>query len=137
MKFTVCESINPPVKELLQRYFVLWYCPVDSSSEWGQYAAGLGSFTLPLISVISTADSENYLDRTTAVQSPNSFYVRLKAHIGDIDHSTSITLADAILSLTVVVGTDLQSAIYQDGDINGDKKIGLPEAVYLLRELAQ
>jgi len=137
MRFTVCESTNPPIKELLQRYFILWYCHVDNSTEWYPYASGLGSFILPLISVISAVDSENYLDRTTSVQYANDFYIRLKAHIGDLDHSGSINLSDVILSLGVLTESQTQTTVYQDGDIDGDQNIGLPETVYLLNELAQ
>lgn len=135
MRFTVCESTSPPIKALLEQHFVLWYCHVDNSNEWYPYAAGLGSFTLPMITVISMNDSGNYLDRSTSVQYPNDFYARLKAHIGDVDHSVSITLSDVILSLQLLTSSQTQS-LYKDGDINGDKQIGLPEVIYLLRELS-
>jgi len=86
MRFTVCESTNPPIKELLERHFILWYSNVDNYTEWYPYAADLGGFTLPLIAVIDVFDDSVYLDRTTGVQYPADFYERLQAYIqGDIN----------------------------------------------------
>lgn len=81
MKFTVCEQTSPSVKSLIEQHYIPWYCNVDNSTEWYTYASGLGSFTLPLISIIDPADSNNYLDRTTGVQYANAFYERLQSHI--------------------------------------------------------
>lgn len=122
---------------MLEQYFVLWYCDVDASSEWYPYAGNLGEITLPLISIISTVAQGNYLDRSTAIQYENEFYARLRSHIGDIDHSVSITLLDVVLSLQTVTKRENQVTIFQDGDINNDKKIGIAETIYLLNEVAQ
>ncbi len=136
MRFTVCESTTPPVKALLQQHFILWYCDVNSSHEHRPYASGLSSYTLPLVCVISMADSDNYLDRTTSRRYANVFYDRLKSHIGDIDHSVSITLKDVILTLQVLTNYQTVSTVYNDGDIDGDARIGLQEAIYLLDEIS-
>ena len=137
MRFTVCESTNPGIKSLLEQHFILWYCNVDDSDEWYPYAYNLGTITLPLISIISTVAQNDYLDRSTAVQYAGDFYARLKAHIGDMDHSVSITLSDVVLSLQVLTDSADQAMIFQDGDINSDNKIGLAETIYLLNEIAQ
>lgn len=137
MRFTVCESTGPAIKNLLGQHFILWYCDIEVSTEWYPYASNLGEITLPLISIISTVDQNNYLDRSTAIQDAGNFYTRLKSHIGDIDHSVSITLSDVVLSLQALTQRGNQAAIFQDGDINNDKKIGLAETIYLLNEVAQ
>ena len=80
MRFTVCESSDPPIKATIEEHYVPWYSNVDSSTEWYQYASGLGSFTLPLISIIEPDDSDHYLDRTTGVQAPDVFYDRLRQY---------------------------------------------------------
>ncbi len=82
MQNTVCEMTSPPIKPLIQRRYVPWFCEVDSSSEYRVYATGLGSFTLPLICCIDPTDPDNYLDRTTSVQDPQVFYNRLLARAG-------------------------------------------------------
>jgi hypothetical protein len=79
MKNTVCET--PSVRQVIDANYVCWYCPVDSSTEWYPYAAGLGSFTLPLMCVIDPGDSTNYLDRSTGTQSVSVFKDRLSSHL--------------------------------------------------------
>ncbi|NJL60260.1 MAG: hypothetical protein HC887_12145, partial [Desulfobacteraceae bacterium] len=80
MKNTVCESLSPPIKSLIEQYFIPWFCDVDNSTEWYSYASGLESFTLPMICVIDPNSSSSYLDRTTDVQDPQVFYSRLSQY---------------------------------------------------------
>ena len=77
MKNTVCESETPAIRSLIEQYFILWFCPIDTSKEWYGYASGLGSFSLPMICVIDPNDSGRYLDRTTGIQDSPVFYSRL------------------------------------------------------------
>ncbi len=79
MKNTVCES--PSVRQVIDANYVGWYCVVDTSTEWYSYAAGLGSFTLPLICVIDPGDSTTYLDRSISTQSAAYFKDRLSSHL--------------------------------------------------------
>jgi hypothetical protein len=74
---TVFESTSPPIKDLIEQSYIPWYCNVDNSTEWYDYASGLGAFTLPLICIIDPNDSDTYLDRTTDVQDTQVFYSRL------------------------------------------------------------
>lgn len=77
MRSTVSESTSLPIKELIQKHYIPWYCDVDTSTEWYAYASGLGSFILPLIAVIDPAAPNTYLSRTTGIQSPTDFYAKL------------------------------------------------------------
>jgi hypothetical protein len=77
MRYTVCESVSPAVRDLIEESFVPWFCDVDASTEWGIYSYGLGNFTLPLICVIDPNDPDKYLDRTTAIQGVEEFHTRL------------------------------------------------------------
>jgi hypothetical protein len=77
MKSTVCESVSPAIRSLIQCEYVPWFCDVDSSQEWQAYASGLGSFTLPMICCIDPKNSATYLDRTTSIQEKQPFYTRL------------------------------------------------------------
>jgi len=98
MKGTVCES--EPIKRLVQDNYVAWWCPVDDSSEWGRYAAGLGGFILPLICVIDPGDANNYLDRTTSVQYPAEFETRLRSHLPSVLPRPSLVKDGANVYLT-------------------------------------
>jgi len=83
---SVCESTSPPIKDLIEQSFIPWFCFVDYSTEWYDYASGLGTFTLPLICIIDPNDSETYLDRTTGIQDIQVFYLRLLQYsMGDAD----------------------------------------------------
>ena len=67
MLTNVCESLSPPVKELIQDRYVPWYCDLDTNADWQPYASGLGTFSLPLICCIDPNTTNQYLDRTTGV----------------------------------------------------------------------
>jgi hypothetical protein len=75
---TVIQSIWPEIKGLLREHFIVWYCEVDSSTEWHPYASGLGSFPLPLICLIDPVHGDEYLDRSTGIQTPEEFYARIR-----------------------------------------------------------
>ncbi len=138
MRFTVCESTNPPIKELIEEQYIPWYCDVDTSTEWWAYASGLGSFILPLIAVIDPNTPNTYLNRTTGIQSAADTYARLSvATDGDVDHSGGVDLVDAILTLQVISGSASFVPVYADGDISGDQQLGLAEVVYILDQLVQ
>ena len=56
---------------------------------------------------------------------------------GDIDRDGAITLSDAILAMKIMVGTDSSERTFMFGaDVDGDKRIGLPEVIYVLQRLA-
>ena len=72
------ESINPPIKSLIEQYFTPWYSDVDASSETDIYLTGIpGEYYLPLICVIDPDDSLHFLDRSTGGIELQSFYARL------------------------------------------------------------
>ena len=54
---------------------------------------------------------------------------------GDVNNSGSVDLADAILVLQLLAGTN-PIGINLGADINGDGKIGLAEAIYILQHVA-
>jgi len=55
---------------------------------------------------------------------------------GDVEGNSSVDLGDAILSLQVSVGITPSATLYAAADVNGDSRIGVPEAVYALRKVA-
>lgn len=56
---------------------------------------------------------------------------------GDIDNNGEIDLADAILSLQVMIGmADTPGQVYKEADVNGDLAIGLAEAIFCLMSTA-
>ncbi len=56
---------------------------------------------------------------------------------GDINHSGSLNLTDAIVTMKLLTSTDMFSPVYKDADVNNDKKISLQEAVYVLRKISE
>ena len=54
---------------------------------------------------------------------------------GGINADVSVDLADAILALKVSVGIS-GGDIYPDRDVNGDGKIGIEEALYILQKVS-
>jgi hypothetical protein len=78
MKNFVAESETPPVKALINDYFVPWYSDIDESRDHTNYISGLSSsWVLPLICVIDPDQPSQYLDRSTGVQQAPVFYQRL------------------------------------------------------------
>ena len=98
---TVCESLSPSVKALIQARYVPWYSEVDSNADWQPYASGLGSFTLPLICCIDPNTTNQYLDRTTAIQMAEGFYDRLLTHAMANGPSIQLSLTNGRVSLMI------------------------------------
>ncbi len=73
----VCESAEPAIKALIESEYVPWFCNIDSSDDWRPYAAGLSSFSLPLICTIHPTNSATYMDRSVSIQGTKTFYARL------------------------------------------------------------
>ena len=59
------------------------------------------------------------------------------ANPGDLNHSGSVDLIDAIQAMKVTAGISLSSEdIFTDADVNKDNRIGLEEAIYALQVIA-
>ncbi len=56
---------------------------------------------------------------------------------GDVSSDGKADLADVILSLQVVTGHTLPQAPNLEGDVNGDGRIGMEEALYILQRLSE
>ena len=55
---------------------------------------------------------------------------------GDIDNSKTVDLRDAVLAFQLLSRIKLSSAVYEESDISGDRRIGIEEAVYILQVLS-
>ena len=77
MIFKVFESVKPPVKDLLQKKYVLWFANADESKEWYPYARELEEIKLPLICIIDPDGTQKYEDRTTGRQHSPTLYTKL------------------------------------------------------------
>jgi hypothetical protein len=56
---------------------------------------------------------------------------------GDVDGSGSVNLSDAILGLQIVDNITVQNDIHLESDVNDDNRIGLPESVHVLQQVAE
>jgi hypothetical protein len=71
------ESVNPPIRNLIQQYFIPWFSDIDASFETDIYVTGMAYYYLPLICVIDPNDSLHFVDRSTGGIELQSFYARL------------------------------------------------------------
>ncbi|RLB10301.1 MAG: hypothetical protein DRG39_06560 [Deltaproteobacteria bacterium] len=56
---------------------------------------------------------------------------------GDLNEDGKIELKDAIIALKVAAGLLVNQKIYLEAEPTGDGKIGLDDAIFILRKLAQ
>lgn len=104
MHDTVCESVTPPVKALIQEGYVPWYCNMNNSSEWAPYATDLTSFTLPMICIINPTNAAVYVDRSFNIQLAKTFYPRLLNQAGfqmTNAHINSISVSNGVARIEV------------------------------------
>ena len=55
---------------------------------------------------------------------------------GDINQDYTVDLIDATLALQLMAGINPAHAIYKTADVDGDDKVGIEEAVFILEEVA-
>lgn len=53
---------------------------------------------------------------------------------GDINNDGVVNLTDAILALQVSSAVNIMARVYNEADVNGDQKIGLPEMIFILQK---
>jgi hypothetical protein len=120
---TVCESLSPPVKALIQDRYVPWYCDLDTNADWQPYALGLGNFSLPLICCIDPNTTNQYLDRTTGVPTTQDFYDRLLADAMANGPSIQLSLTRGMVSLMItnltVGSTNRVERSFDPSDLGG------------------
>lgn len=80
-----------------------------------------------LTSVEGLAYYRETMGRATPVQN---------VYTGDVDGDLDVDLSDAILSLRILAGFPLTQSIGGDADVNGDGKVGLAEAIYIMRNVS-
>ncbi|MGE0086447.1 MAG: carboxypeptidase regulatory-like domain-containing protein [Desulfococcaceae bacterium] len=92
-----------------------------------------------------TAQADAYQDKTgiaVTVVKAGSHTVNITMSFvpvipGDIDNSTHVDLADAVLALQISAGkTEFEKILHKQADINNDTHLGPAEAVYALRKAA-
>jgi hypothetical protein len=115
MKEIVAESETPPIQTLIRDYFIPWYCNIDNSSEFLDYADGLNpNWVLPLICVIDPAQPGQYLGRSTGLQQAPVFHQRLLQHANVLmvqPRLTGIEPAQGAIGTRVVLqGNNLTNA---------------------------
>jgi hypothetical protein len=138
MKDTVCESNSPPIHDEILEGYIPWFSDWYENEDYYPYTSGLSYVTFPMICRIDPAYPDQFIDRTTGVQQVNAFYDRLRSiglQKGDVNRLEGIDLQDAILALQTVVGAASEE-VFADADVNGDSRIGIIDAVYVLQKVA-
>ncbi|OQX27762.1 MAG: hypothetical protein BWK80_03550 [Desulfobacteraceae bacterium IS3] len=109
---------------------------VYTDSDVGDYHRMLLSGTYQLSFSAAGYRSQTVLDVIVGEGNATRLDVSLRPEIlpGDVNDDGKIDLADFILAIRAVIENALD--LYKKADVSGDARIGLEEAVYLLRELA-
>ena len=55
---------------------------------------------------------------------------------GDLDANGAVTLRDAVLALKIAAGAAASTDVHLSADVDGNDRLGLPEAVFILKNLA-
>lgn len=78
MRDFACELSTPPIKSLIERYFVPWFIDTNRIPGDVQYYAwylpGVQTYNMPLIAVIDPANIQGFLDRSYGNQKFQSLY---------------------------------------------------------------
>jgi len=94
---------------------------------------------IDMASITYTSTSgEGYSDKLTIpLHRLSTYKIRISMIFpkGDVNHSGSVDLDDAITALQAVSGQNI-STIYPDADVDGDGRIGLAEAIHGLQAAA-
>lgn len=61
---------------------------------------------------------------------------RAKPHLGDLDGDQDVDLVDAIQAMRLLSGYGVDRNVGEEADIDGDGRIGMPEAIYILQKVA-
>ena len=64
-RHTICESVSPPIKRLIEQYFIPWFGDRSTAlngmlynTDWYKYGQGLGLIYFPLVCVIDPNDEQ-------------------------------------------------------------------------------
>ena len=55
---------------------------------------------------------------------------------GDINGDCALNLADAVLALRILVGIETSQISADEGDVNGDGRVGSEELIWILHRLS-
>jgi hypothetical protein len=81
------------------------------------------------------ADLSYWLDTAGTFCPWDSYVLREIIYLGDIDDSGEVDLKDLMIVMKVLAGKEAEVSA-PEADADGDFKIGLLEAVYILRKLS-
>lgn len=74
-----CEYTDPPVRQLIDKYLIPWFCDVDSCFEGVKYVPGTEVYAFPNIAVIDPLDTGKAIAQRTRPISVPVLYDWLKA----------------------------------------------------------
>jgi hypothetical protein len=134
--FTFSGSDNETsTPNLVYAYFLDGY---DAS--WSDYSGATsktynnlpnGSYTF----TVKAKDEGQNVDPSAAIQSFTVDYPYADGY-GDVNKDGNVDLLDAISALQVCVGVTPAEEVNNKADVNGDRKIGLAEVIYILQTVS-
>lgn len=102
---------------------------------------------LPAGTYTVTAEAQGFSPQsrsgiTVNMQTTTNLNFSLSAKKGDINRDRNVDIADLIIALRSLVGLETTGLIRDDyvasgADVNGDNKVGMQEAIYILQDLSE
>ena len=87
--------------------------------------------------VFSDVANKIYVNVLSATATGFQVNIRVGDLSGDVDFNGAVNLKDAILLLQIVSGQTPSGTISLTADVNSDSHLGLPEAIYVIKKIAQ
>jgi hypothetical protein len=107
----------------------------DGGSTWRGFNEGLGNLSVTKLAISPSPPRTLYAGTAYGGAWRRTI---IEYHPGDVSGDGHVTLADAVLAVKVACGVDANGGhVTVGGDVNGNQKIGLEEAVYVLQTVAE
>ena len=140
------ESTDVSLKPLLD------WDDVPDATSYDLYLWNAGE-TIPDVPIVSNLPDSQYLfageldalseyqwkivavNSSGVSQGPEFIFTTKDILMGDINDDGSVDLLDAVLSLHMATGLNIDQSVYRAADVDNDGRICLPEALYVLQKL--
>jgi ligand-binding sensor domain-containing protein len=107
---------------------------MDGGKSWYEINTGLTNKKVKALAIVQTKPITLY----AATEGGSIFNITLPAVLGDVNDDGNVDLSDAMMALRIIAGiAGANEKINPNADVNGDKKIGIAEVVYILQVVAK
>jgi len=147
--FSFSDLTSQPLGTLvISNMITVWgfNCPVSISVTGGEYRIGTGPWTntngtitngqqVTLRQTSSASHGSTTSTVLTVGGTSDTWSVTTIPVAGDINDDGLVNLEDAIMAIQIVAGITPSQSVHHCADVNGDRRIGLAEAIYILQKV--